>query len=452
MNRRIFLKTLSCAAASLLLPSRSFAESIDFSQIGFDAAKYTQNSAQTIMIFLYGGPSELAGNLSNIEEIKLASQSDYDDYFNYGITPTENGFWQEAGGLVMEEMIASGELNVFRTCYSQLRDDEGNRSHGQCVSQNQRGVNTLDDTNGIFSIVANTLYQNGMIDENTRLPFISMEGDSTFFSAIDFTIESFLKPTSFSSNLDNPYTRASANSWTYYTSAEREVPDYNDNRAALDIAMDATAQSFNREGKIKEDFDKRVELDDFINDINNAVLPEGIDYPNDSFSEKLGNAIKILSNNADTKIISLGSGGLGGWDDHSEGLDYRNRMEDLFNTLKIAMSHIRAVGKEGNINIMIFGDFGRNVNLNSSYGWDHGNLQNFYLLGGANYFNSLGVVGETVLSEEGDFNRLYLKPAPDTYWFEPYSVAATLYKIYGITNPEYLTGGFGAIESGLLKA
>jgi len=151
------------------------------------------------------------------------------------------------------------------------------------------------------------------------------------------------------------------------------------------------------------------------------------------------------------EIISLGSGG--GALGYLLGylLDYRSRMEALFNSLKAAMEHLKAEGKDGTINIMVFGDFGRNVNLNSSYGWDHGNLQNFYLFGGKNYFNHLGVVGETQLEQTGEFDRLYLKPATDSYWFEPYSIAATLYSIYGITNPEYLTDGFGPIEEDLLS-
>ncbi len=451
MNRRKFIKTISCVTASLLLPSSAISAPIDFSKIGFDSASYSQNNAQTIMIFLYGGPSELAGNLTNLDEIKLESQSDYNVYFNNGITPTQNNFWQEAGGSIMEEMLASGDMNIFRTCYSQLRDDEGNRSHGRCVSQNQRGVNNLNDTNGIFSIIANTLFQNGVIDENTKLPFISMEGDSIFYTASDFTLDSFLKPTSFSYDLDNPFNRRDANSWIYYTGSEREVDGYSDKRSAFDITMDSLAQLTNPEGKIKENFSKRVELDAFIGDMNTAALPNGIEYPNDNFSKKLSNAVKILTNNPDTKIISLGTSGLGGWDDHSEATSYRSRMERLFESLKVSVAHIKAENKDGNINIMVFGDFGRNVNLNGSFGWDHGNLQNFYLFGGKNYFNNVGVVGETTLSKVGEINRLYLKPASDSYWFEPYSIAATLYKIYGITNPEYLTDGFSPIGGGLLS-
>jgi len=39
-----------------------------------------------------------------------------------------------------------------------------------------------------------------------------------------------------------------------------------------------------------------------------------------------------------------------------------------------------------------------------------------------------------------------MKPKPGTYQFEPLSIAATLYKIYGIENPEELTGGYGPID------
>jgi uncharacterized protein (DUF1501 family) len=94
---------------------------------------------------------------------------------------------------------------------------------------------------------------------------------------------------------------------------------------------------------------------------------------------------------------------------------------------------------------MVFGEFGRNVNLNSANGWDHGNLQNFYVLGGKGYFNHKGVVGETIVENTGQINRLYLKPKSGTYQFEPMSIAATLYKIYGIENPETLTDQYEAI-------
>ena len=82
----------------------------------------------------------------------------------------------------------------------------------------------------------------------------------------------------------------------------------------------------------------------------------------------------MLSKNQDTKVITIGTGGLGGWDDHNEARDYVTRTESLLRHLGLRW-HIKAEGKEDTINIMVFGEFGRNVNLNSALGWDHGNCR-----------------------------------------------------------------------------
>jgi len=75
---------------------------------------------------------------------------------------------------------------------------------------------------------------------------------------------------------------------------------------------------------------------------------------------------------------------------------HRPRAYELFEAIHTAMQHADALGRE-NINIVLFGDFGRNMNLNSSMGWDHGNNQVVYWFGGRTLFNRLGVVGETEL-------------------------------------------------------
>jgi uncharacterized protein (DUF1501 family) len=183
-------------------------------------------------------------------------------------------------------------------------------------------------------------------------------------------------------------------------------------------------------------------LDSFIETLTSISTP---DLGSDSyllenvFAKKVETAVNILANNSDSKVITISGGDLGSWDDHNKALEYVTRSESLFATLKSAMTHIKALGKEQTINIMVFGDFGRNVNLNASQGWDHGNLQNFYVLGGHGYFNHKGIVGETILGSTESNNRLYLKPKANTYTFEPMSIASTLYKIYGIENPETLT-------------
>jgi hypothetical protein len=450
MKRRAFIKLSMVTATAILLPDMAFAKDLDLSEVTFSSEVNDTNKAQTIMIFMYGGASSLAGNLSNIDEIKMASQSNYDSYFR-GITKTTNNCWQEAGGTHMESLFANEDMTLFRCCYSKVREAANNKSHGSCTVQNQKG--SFDDNNaGMVANLAQILEANGVVNENTVMPFITMEGESKFYAEGRRPLNSYLKPVGIDENLNNPYQRYSR-TWYYYTDEEKETPGYNNNDTGFDAAlytkMDILAQQNNKSGKIKDAFTRRSSLDIFINDIKTAETPELPEDPyptNNRFANKLETAIKILAHNQDTKIITLGTNGLGGWDDHNEARDYVNRKENLFRTLKSAMAHIKALGKEQNINIMVFSEFGRNVNLNAALGWDHGNLQNLYVLGGKGYFNHKGVVGETVLDNTGSINRLFLKPKNGTYQFEPLSIAATLYKIYGVENPETLTNGNPAID------
>jgi hypothetical protein len=428
---------------------------LDLSQIQFSASIANNNSAQSLIIYLYGGASQLAGNLSNIDEIKTLSQSDYDNYFR-GITKTPLNFWQEAGGNAMESLISSGDMTLFRSCYSEVREANGNKAHGECTVQNQKG--TFDeDAGGILANLAQILQANTQVNANSLMPFVTMEGESHFYTEGNVALDGYLKPVGINEAFNNPYKRESIRRWFHYTKAERDTnPDnYNSSDAeggfdpAIANAMDILAQQNNSAGTIKDSFTKRAERSNFIESIKQSTTPDlGADaYPsNNQFAQKIEAAIKLLVNNPDTKVLTIGTGGLGGWDDHNEARDYVTRMQSLWLSIKSAMAHLKATNKDDKINIMVFGEFGRNVNLNSANGWDHGNLQNFYVLGGNGYFNHKGVVGETIVENTGEINRLYLKPKNNTYRFEPMSIAATLYKIYGIENPEIMTDGYGVIE------
>jgi len=447
MKRRDFIKLSLAAGSAILLPDFTYAATLDVSKINFSQ---NDNNAQTIVIFMYGGASQLAGNITNIEEIKKKSQSSYDDYFR-GITPTKSGCWQEAGGTAMETLLDNGDMTIFRCCYSAVREAAGNKAHGECTAQNQKG-SFDEDSAGILANLAQILEANKVVNENTLMPFVTMEGESKFYLEGNKSIPGYLKPIGINEGFENPYKR-DVRRWTYYTEAEREIENYNENNSsgfdpALDGKMNTLAQQNNVPGKIKDAFGKRNKLSTFIDSIASSTTPDlGADtYPDNDFSKKIEAAVKLLVKNPDTKVLTLGTGGLGGWDDHNEARDYVTRMENLFGSLKSAMAHLKAEGKEQNINIMVFGEFGRNVNLNSAKGWDHGNLQNFYVLGGKGYFNHKGVVGETIVDDPQSINRLWLKPKSGTYWFEPLSIAATLYKIYGIENPEILTNNNKAID------
>ena len=449
MKRRDFIRLSLIASSALLFPTQTKATTIDSDTIDFSSEIYTQNSAQTIMIFLYGGASQLAGNLTNLSTIEENSQSSYNDYFR-GLTTTQNGCWQEAGGVAMESLLQNGDMTLFRTCYSQVREEENNKAHGVCTAQNQHG--SFDESaGGIVTNLAKILNANEIVDENSIMPFITMEGESYFYSEDNIPTPSFLKPVGMNESFNNPYARY-IRDWRYYTQEEREIEGYNDREdgfdPALDAKMDTLAQSKNHFPKIKDAFAQRAQLSQFIDNISTVETPDlGEDaYQNNSFAKKIEASVKLLVHNPDTKVITLGTGGLGGWDDHNDAREYVSRMERLFGALKSAMAHLKAENKIETINIMVFGEFGRNVNLNSANGWDHGNLQNLYVLGGKRYFNHQGVVGETRVDVTGSLNRLWLKPKSDSYWFEPLSIAATLYKIYGIENPEILTQGYPEIS------
>ena len=445
MQRRSFIKLSLAACGSLAFPSFANASGIDYSQVNFDSSVYTANAPQVLMIYLYGGASQLAGNLTNYDEIQKKSQSSYEDYFR-GITKTPNNFWQEAGGTYLEDMIAAGDMTIFRTCYSKVREANNNKSHGSCTNQNQKG--SFDEARaGVVTNITKILSNAAMVDENTVMPFITMEGDSQFYAPGNSTVPSYLKAVGLNEDLDNPYKRY-VRYWFEYTSQERKTSGYNDSQKGFDPAfntkMNEIAQSLNTNTKIHDAFAKRNSLSLFVENIKNATTPGlgGDAYPtNSNFAKRVEASIKVLANNPATKIITMNTGGLGGWDDHNDARQYVDRAELMFKTLKSAMAHLKAVGKQNNISIMVFGEFGRNVNLNSALGWDHGNLQNFYVLGGKNYFSHRGVVGETILDETGAVNRLYMKPKEGSESYEHLSIAATLYKVFGIMNPEVLTDG-----------
>lgn len=450
MQRRDFIKLSMVLGTAVLVPTFTYSKKLNLNDIVFSTGVHNHNQAQTIIIFQYGGASQLNANLTNLDEIQTLSQSDY-NYFG-DITKTRNNCWAEAGGTHIETLLDNGDMTLFRSCFSQVREDNNNKAHGSCTAQNQKG--SFDDDNaGILTNLAQTLEAHGIVDEHSIMPFITFEGESKFYTEGKLPLHRYLKPVALNEDLDNPYSRYERD-WRYYTDEESDISGYNEDNAsgfdaALHTSLDTLAQSQNEEGKIKDALGKRSGLADFIANISVVETPDlGDDaYPIENrFSKKIETAVKVLANNPDTKVITIGTGGLGGWDDHNKAREYVERSESLFNTLKSAMAHIKAEGKEETINIMVFGEFGRNVNLNAAKGWDHGNLQNFYVLGGQKYFNHKGIVGETILENEGSNNRLYLKPKANTYTFEPLSIAATLYKIYGIENPEELTNGNGAIE------
>jgi len=447
VNRRDFLKGLGAMGISSVLPFSLQSADLDYEDIQFNESVYTNNNAQTIIVYLYGGPSELAGNMTNIAQISDLSQNPYPIDNETYIKLTSDTFWGNAGGYAMQRMLDSGDMNIFRTCYRTVDDS---KAHGICTSQAQRGKNSEGGA-GIVANLASILYHKGAVTEplgdddiGKSIPFVTMEGESTFFTEEDLNLNAFLKPVAFGSGSDNPYRRGGSLTWY------NEHILNQDTNATMGSHFDTLSARYNPIGKIKESFDRRILLEEFTDEINEIDLPEGITYPtNNVFADRLKTAMNLVIHNQYTKVVSMGSPGLGGWDDHSNAISsYTERMTDLMEAIEAAIAHMNAVEKS-NINIVVFGEFGRNVNYNNSLGWDHGNNQNVYWFGGRDYMNHLGIVGETEVIGSG--SRIYNRPknfeaADESYHFQAFSIAASIYKMYGIENPEILTQGNSVIR------
>ena len=452
MNRRQFLKLGGLFCLSLSTPF-CFREK-EAMAAAIANVDYTPPTTipQIINIFLYGGPSELAGNLTNITDIHANSQNPYPSSIvpdNGGGDITPNYFWGQAGGTIMEELLNSSgastpQMSIYRTI-NRIKDDT--KAHGRSVTQNLLG--NLDLLNpGIATTLAAILEMHNPFGKDINelvFPFVTFEGESTIFNLGNLDIPLVFRPMSLDSEFKNPYDR-SKNSYI-----DGGDEDTNDNK--LDSLAQSVSSARFANKKVYQAFLKRAELAEFISsqfndDAIEADLPVDpdtnaqIQYPISNFGNRLKAAVSLAVKNPDTIFISLGSGGLGGWDDHSGALDnYPSRMNGLMEALQVAARHMELKNAD-NIAINVFGDFGRNVNLNKSRGWDHGNNQNFFTAGGSGIpGRTLGkLVGRTRRIGTPFQNRQFTSPTDDSYQCEPFAIASTIFKYFGVQNPEVLTG------------
>ena len=511
MNKRNFLKSVAALGGSALLPSsinplsmyKTASAAVNYS--GADVVAPTI-MPQVINIHLYGGPSELSGNLTNIVDIEANSQNSYAAAFGNRILTrdndgtadngfiTKNGFWRGtpnnnnphldnngAGGRAMQHMLDTGQMSVYRTLMKTL---DGTRSHRESLLQSFKGSLDIEGSAGVGTKIAATLFQHrnkfegtttladgtaiGDIVNDLLLPFVSFEGDTRAYQQdSNFQIPLLFRGLTLDQNFNNPYTRGNNGNNTVLETL------------ANSVRTDAYNQRFS---KAANSFDLRAFLESKIDNIGTADDPDnlplitgdadsGIDaaslgladgarlvYPNNRYTARVRAAVTLALVNPGTLYSTVGDG-LGGWDDHNNGIDnYRNRMNDLFEVMKAATLHIKYAdqSRDGlltldgntrrtdNIVINMFGDFGRRVNLNGNQGWDHGNNQNLFTFGGAGVraggSAALGkVVGSTVRVGESGTNNQVTEPAPGSYKAEPMSVAATVYSYFGVQDSTVLT-------------
>jgi len=503
MKRRNFIKTIGAVGAAAALPSTwptafnmsSMYKAAD-AAIDYAGAQIAAPAVmpQVINIFLYGGPSELSGNLSNIVDINNNSQNSYSSAFGNRILTfdddgsggngfiTPNGFWRGAGGRDMQFLLNGNgnHMSVYRTL---MKRKDGTRSHRESILMSQKGSLDVDNSAGVGTRIAAMLYQNRTSFEGVTsfadgsavnmddvvLPFVSFEGETRLFATDpDYAVPLLLRGTTLNEDLQDPYTRKNNGNAAKldamvskkladasYRSRFVSVSDANDLRGYLASKISNLQSSAGILPTVSELADQ-VELG----------LPNGstaMSYPtNNRFSDRIQAAVTLAVENPSSMYITVG-GGLGGWDDHNNGIDeYPTRMNQLFSALKAAALHIKYSGTQtagvsgtpgGNVNrrtdnivINVFGDFGRRVNLNNSEGWDHGNNQNLFTIGGAGVTSAAGaarqlgkVVGRTERVGDPGTNNQVTEPQAGSYEIEPMSVAASVYSYFGVQNPEILT-------------
>ncbi|MCK5336437.1 MAG: hypothetical protein KAQ67_09745, partial [Gammaproteobacteria bacterium] len=238
-----FMKAMGALGLTTVAPSlfsdKDFLSSVQASPaIQSATVSITNRPPQVINIFLYGGASELAGNLTNIADLNIQSQSKYAGTNTNALNPiftsdydevaalnnpnadvgqvTPNSFWAHAGGIIMEDMLYEGDMTVYRTCN---RKKNNTRAHRPSIFSGQKGRLDIDSAPGLGTTLASVIANNastyasefGVTSlEELVMPMVSFEGESTTFAPdpnASTPIPLTLKPVGLSANFDNPYQR-----------------------------------------------------------------------------------------------------------------------------------------------------------------------------------------------------------------------------------------------------
>lgn len=532
MNRRDLLKALGLMGASLTVPQmmgRNAAAAVSKRDLinaraivaGEIDFVRPMTMPTVINIFMYGGPSELAGNLTNIDRINTDSQNKYTGVRGDILQPltvvngnangqiTQNGFWANAGGHIMEDLLATNQMSIMRTI-NRVVDD--NKAHRESIFSAQTGGVATMESPGMGTVLAAILRakipEYDSANSNLILPFVSFEGDTVLYDQGDINdLPLWLRSVSLDNGFANPYQRKQFSQIAAVGTApvrncviDGTLEDCNLTLEKLASATMGTGGKFDR---MTKSLAKRRELDTYFSSgaltapagkvpasvsggsvATGSGINQGTANFTGGFGEALRAAVVLALGNRDntnanligTRFITIG-GGLGGWDDHDNSIQkYEQRMTDVMSNIRAAL-RLLSTGTATNavldnnprsdVVINMYGEFGRNVNLNGSMGWDHGNNMNLYTFGG-HHIPGVGgapdagipgrvlgrVVGTTKVIGTPGQNRLFTSPADDSPQWEPFSIAATVYRQFGVQNPEVVTKdptipgaavGFGAI-------
>jgi uncharacterized protein (DUF1501 family) len=103
-------------------------------------------------------------------------------------------------------------------------------------------------------------------------------------------------------------------------------------------------------------------------------------YPNHPFGNSMADVARMIAGNLGSQVYYTN---LGGWDTHAA---QQPRQAELLGYLAQTLSAFRqdmkAIGKDKDVLLMVFSEFGRRVEENASHGTDHGKGGLMLVLGG----------------------------------------------------------------------
>ncbi len=134
-------------------------------------------------------------------------------------------------------------------------------------------------------------------------------------------------------------------------------------------------------------------------------------YPPGYFAESLKTIAQIIAGDVGTRVFFAT---LGGFDTHAgQSAQQQRLLTDLDSSLEAFMQDLERLGRQDDVMVMTFSEFGRRVGENASSGTDHGTAEPLFILGGGirgglyGAYPSLSELDRGDLKYTTDFRSVY---------------------------------------------
>ena len=120
-------------------------------------------------------------------------------------------------------------------------------------------------------------------------------------------------------------------------------------------------------------------------------------YPNHELGHRLKTVAQLIQSGVETSVYYVS---IGGFDTHINQPGQQERLLGQYaEAVGAFMADLKATGRQNDVLLMTFSEFGRRVSQNASNGTDHGTANNVFLVGG-------GLPAKRVLNEAPNLSKL----------------------------------------------